>query len=90
MYSKQTNVINVTGLHARPASDFVLAAKKFESKVTVKNVDTDTPEVNAKSIVRLLAEGITQGTTIEISADGPDEQQAVDSLVELVDSGFGE
>lgn len=90
MYSKQTKVINVTGLHARPASDFVMAAKKFESAITVKNVDAGTPETNAKSIVRLLAEGIGQGTTIEISANGPDEQLAVDALVELVDSGFGE
>lgn len=90
MYSKQTTVINVTGLHARPASDFVLAAKKFEAKVTVQNLDADKEPVNAKSIVRLLAEGIGQGTRIEIAGEGPDEQPAVDALVELVESGFGE
>lgn len=90
MYSKQTKVVNATGLHARPASDFVLAAKKYESKVTIRNVDEDGEAVNAKSIVRLLAEGMGQGTTIEIAAEGSDEQEAVDALVELVESGFGE
>ena len=89
MYSKQTTVINRTGLHARPASDFVIAAKRFESKVTVRNI-ADGEAVNAKSIVRILAEGMSQGTRIEIAADGLDEQQAVEQLVQLVDSGFGE
>lgn len=90
MVCKQTAVMNKTGLHARPASDFVLEAKKYESKVLIRNVDTDGDPVNAKSIVRLLAEGMGQGTNIEIIAEGADEQQAVDSLVALIETGFGE
>lgn len=90
MYTKETTVINVTGLHARPASEFVLAAKKYESKLTIRNIDSGAEAVNAKSIVRLLAEGMSQGTRIEIAAEGPYEQAAVDSLVELVETGFGE
>lgn len=89
MYAKQTKVINRTGLHARPASEFVMEAKKHEARVTIKKLP-EGEAVNAKSIVRLLAEGITQGTDIEIAADGAGEQAAVDRLVALVDSGFGE
>lgn len=90
MTTKQTTIINKTGLHARPASDFVLRAKKFESKITLKNLDAAGETVNAKSIVRLLAEGIGQGTKIEITADGSDEQNAVQELVALIETGFGE
>jgi len=59
--------------------------------VTVRRLDVeDAPEANAKSIIKILAQGLSVNTPIEISADGPDEQAAVDKLVELVDSKFGE
>ena len=90
MYEKQTKVVNRTGLHARPASDFVLLAKKFESEVTIRRLDDQSEVVNAKSIMFVLAEGFSQGAEIIIAADGVDEQLAVDSLVALIDSGFGE
>ncbi|MEA4911362.1 MAG: HPr family phosphocarrier protein [Oscillospiraceae bacterium] len=90
MITRKTTVINKTGLHARPASDFVLKAKSFESKVTIREANGSEEPVNAKSIIRLLAIGVAQGTEIEIAADGPDEQAAVDALVALVASGFGE
>ena len=88
MVKKQVEIINKTGLHARPASDFVMLAKKFESKVTVCREGGEP--VNAKSIVRLLAEGIGQGTKIEIAVDRADEGDAMTELVALVESGFGE
>ncbi len=91
MYSKQTVLKNLSGLHARPASEFVAMAKTFESKVTVKRLDSDDAlETNAKSIIKILAQGISVNTPIEIAADGPDEQDAVDKLIALVDSKFGE
>ena len=91
MYSKQTILKNLTGLHARPASEFVSCAKTFESKVTVRRLDVvDAAEANAKSIIKILSQGLSVNTPIEISADGPDEQAAVDKLVELIDSKFGE
>ena len=77
MYSKQTTVVNKAGLHARPASEFVMKAKNGAA-------------VNAKSIVRLLGEGLGTGTKIEVAAEGADEKAAVDALVALVNSGFGE
>lgn len=89
MIVKQTKIINKTGLHARPASDFVQAAGQFESKINIKRVGEDLT-VNAKSIIFLLTLGLCQGEEVEISADGVDEKEAVDKLVELIDSGFGE
>ena len=82
MVSKQTKIINATGLHARPASVFVTEAKKYQCNVTIKN--------NAKSIMMILAAGLGTGTQIEIACDGEDEQAALDALVALIDSGFGE
>ncbi len=91
MYTQQTTVVNQTGLHARPASDFVTEAKKYASKITIRNLSDDTANaVNAKSIVRILSEGMGPGTKVEISAEGEDETAAVDGLVALIDSGFGE
>lgn len=91
MVSKQTKIVNATGLHARPASVFVTEAKKYAStNITIKNVDKDSAPVNAKSIMMILAAGLGTGTTIEIACDGPEEQAALDALVALVDSGFGE
>ena len=88
MVSKQTSIINATGLHARPAS--VFEAKKYQSNVTIKNVDKDSAPVNAKSIMMILAAGLGTGTKVEVACDGADEQEALDALVALIESGFGE
>lgn len=90
MISKSVTIINVTGLHARPASEFVGKAKTFASKITIRNVTANHPAVNAKSIMRILGEGLSKGTLVEISADGEDESRAVEELVALIESGFGE
>ena len=90
MTSKELTVINETGLHARPASDFVAFAKRCVSAVKVRNVDSGRPAVNAKSVLRVLGEGMGKGTRMEISAEGADEANAVEALAELVASGFGE
>lgn len=50
----------------------------------------DSGPVNAKSIVSVLTQCLAQGTVAEIYAEGPDEEQAVEALVELIQSGFGE
>ena len=88
MVTKQVEFINKTGLHARPASDFVMLAKKYESKITICKEGGEP--VNAKSVVRLLAEGIGQGTKAELAAEGQDEAEAIAALAVLVASGFGE
>jgi phosphocarrier protein len=92
MYQRQTLVANPTGIHARTASDFIALAKKFEAKIKIKRAeDTDGEEdVNAKSIVHVLGLGICQGEDVIITAEGSDEKEAVDSLIGLIDSRFGE
>lgn len=87
MVTKSVNIMNETGLHARPASIFVQAASKFQSQVTLKYKENT---YNAKSIMALLSAGICCGSQIDISAEGPDEKEAVDTLVKLVEDKFGE
>jgi len=86
----ETMVVNKTGLHARPAATFASAAAKFKSKITIKNLDTDSKEVNAKSAVSVLTLGMSQNTKIRITADGEDADDAVAALTTLIDAGFGE
>ena len=91
MYSKITKIINPTGLHARPACEFVQLAKSFDSKIDILNLDVDSAEpVSAKSIIRILSQRFTQGINVEITATGSDEVAAIDALVTLLESGFGE
>jgi len=89
MFSLQAKLINTSGLHARPASDFVKLAKTFTSRITVRRPGQEHA-VNAKSIVMILSQGYCKDTTIEIAAEGADEQAAVTALAELAGSGFGE
>ena len=91
MYAKKTNIKNPSGLHARPASDFIAMASAFKSDITIRHLGSEDDEpVNAKSIVHLLLLGIIQGDQVEISAEGTDEIDAVDKLIALIESGFGE
>jgi phosphotransferase system HPr (HPr) family protein len=78
------------GLHARPASLFVQAAKKFVSHLTVRNLTTDGEAVDAKSIISVLTLGVLQNHEILIQADGADAEEAVGRLRTLVESNFGE
>lgn len=87
MYLKDVTVKNQVGLHARPATFFIQKANEFKSSVWVEK---EEHRVNAKSLLGVLSLGIVGGTTIRIIADGVDEQDAVDSLVKLVDSAFAE
>lgn len=64
--------------------------KKFSSKISITDLNASNQPVNAKSILILLSLGLGQGTAVEISADGTDETEAVDSLVALIETGFGE
>ena len=90
MVKKSIFVKNKTGLHARPASDFVHAASKFSSKIKIRRAGEEDEEADAKSIILLLSLGLCQGEEVEIIAKGDDEQEAVDALIALIDSGFGE
>ncbi len=85
MLSKEVAVQNQVGLHARPATFFIQKANNFKSSIWVSK---DERKVNAKSLLGVLSLGIVKGTVITISADGKDEQDAVDALVELISTNF--
>lgn len=87
MYVKDVVVQNQVGLHARPATFFIQKANEFKSSIWVEKEER---RVNAKSLLGVLSLGILGGTSIRIIADGSDENEAVDALVELVLSGFAE
>lgn len=87
MYVKDVVVQNQVGLHARPATFFIQKANEFKSSIWVEREER---RVNAKSLLGVLSLGILGGSEIRIIADGSDEQLAVDSLIELVESGFAE
>lgn len=87
MFSKEVLVSNQVGLHARPATFFIQKANEFKSSVWVEK---DERKVNAKSLLGVLSLGITRGVNISIIADGPDEEQAVMALVDLIASNFAE
>lgn len=87
MISKNVTIQNKTGIHARPASMFVQTASKFKSNI---NINKGDKKGSAKSLINILALSLSNGTEITISADGADEKEAVDALVKLVESKFGE
>ena len=87
MTTRSVAVVNALGLHARAAARFVQLAARFASQVRVAR---DTKVMDGKSIMGILLLAAARGTTITISADGADEQAAVDALVDLVATGFGE
>ena len=87
MCVKEVLVQNQVGLHARPATFFIQKANEYKSSIWVEKEER---RVNAKSLLGVLSLGIVGGTSIRIIADGPDEAEAVENLVDLVKSGFAE
>lgn len=87
MTSRDVTVVNQLGLHARAAARFVHLATRYAAQV---RVGRDGKVMDGKSIMGILLLAAARGTTITISAEGPDEQDAVDALAQLVQTGFGE
>ena len=87
MVKREMTITNNIGLHARPATFFIQKANTFRSSVWIEK---DDRKVNAKSLLGVLSLGITKGTTINIVADGVDEEEAAVTLVNLIASNFTE
>ena len=85
MYMKEATVNNQVGLHARPATFFIQKANEFKCSIWVEK---DERRVNAKSLLGVLSLGIVKGTAINLIADGADEKEAVEALVELISGNF--
>ena len=87
MVSQTVTVVNALGMHARAAARFVHMANRFRSRVRVAREDR---EMDGKSIMGLLLLAAAKGASLTISAEGDDEAAAVETLAELVATGFGE
>ncbi len=87
MVQKKITVKNRAGLHARPAAMVVTCASKFKAAV---NLEKGSEKIDAKSILGILTMGVGFGSEILISADGPDEQEALDAMVSLFENKFEE
>jgi phosphocarrier protein HPr len=87
MMTRAVTVTNQLGLHARAAARFVHLAAKYESQI---RVGRDAKVMDGKSIMGILLLAAARGTTITISAEGPDEAAAIAALCGLVEAGFGE
>lgn len=87
MFSKEITVTNQVGLYARPATFFIQKANEYRSTIMVEKEER---KVNAKSLLGVLSLGITKGSSITISAEGPDEEDAVNALCDLIAANFGE
>ena len=87
MAERNVQIVNKHGLHARPAAEMVKAASRFRSEITISRDDL---EVNGKSIMGVMMLAAECGSTITLKANGPDADDALDSLAVLVASRFGE
>jgi len=87
MIERSVRIVNKNGLHARPAAELVKTAAKFKSEITIVRDDL---EVNGKSIMGVMMLAAEFGATLTIRGNGPDAQQAVDAIAELIAHKFGE
>jgi len=87
MISKELEIINKLGLHARASTKLTQAAGKFASEVWITR---NGRRVNAKSIMGVMMLAAAQGSIVTLEASGADESSAIDTLVALINSRFGE
>ena len=87
MISRDVTIQNNVGLHARPATFFIQKANSYKSSIWIEKDDRID---NANSLLGVLSLGIVKGMTITLIADGSDEQDALDGLAALIDTGFAE
>ncbi len=81
LIKKEVIIKNKLGLHARPAAIFVQTANKFESEITLKK---SNQEVNGKSIMGIMMLAARKGSKVQVTADGPDAEEAIEELSGLL------
>lgn len=87
MVSQKITITNPQGLHMRPAGVFAKGVAKFDSNV---NIIFNGKTTNGKSLLNIIGACIKCGNEIEIQCDGPDEEEALKTAIELIESGLGE
>jgi phosphocarrier protein HPr len=84
---QKVTIINKLGLHARAAAKLVHLASRYESETKLIR---NNKVVNGKSIMGVMMLAASKGAELDVVVDGPDEQQAMDALIELINNRFGE
>jgi phosphocarrier protein len=77
---RDVQILNKLGLHARPAAEFVRAARSFRATVTLRK---DGEHFSASSILEVLMANLCCGSCVTIVTDGPDEESALEQLCAL-------
>jgi len=87
MMERTVEIVNKNGLHARPAAEIVKLSSRFQAEITMVRDDL---EVNGKSIMGVMMLAAEYGSTLLVRANGPDAEQAVNAIADLVAAKFGE
>ena len=87
MLSRKITIKNPSGLHLRPAGVLSQTAMKFKSDIIIEYGEK---RIVAKSVLNVMAAGIKAGTEVDLIVDGEDEEEAMNTLVEAIESGLGE
>jgi len=85
--TRDVEIKNKLGLHARAAAKFVHTAARFKADIKIRKGDE---EVDGKSILGILLLAAGRGSVITLKADGPDEREALDAIEKLIDAKFDE
>jgi phosphocarrier protein len=87
MLTVPIKIINKLGLHARASAKLTQMANQFESDIWIEENDK---KVNAKSIMGVMMLAASQGSDVTITTHGPDEKEALNSIINLINDYFGE
>jgi phosphocarrier protein HPr len=87
LIEREIEIKNKLGLHARAAAKLVHTSARFKSEIKIRKGDE---EVDGKSILGILLLAAGRGTTIRVTADGPDEREALDAIEALIQAKFDE
>lgn len=87
MINKRITINNKLGLHARASAKFVNVTSKYQSSI---QINSNNKSINGKSIMGVMMLAAKKGTQLEINIDGPDEQDMLDDIEDLVNNNFGE
>ncbi|GAB3094149.1 HPr family phosphocarrier protein [Aestuariicella hydrocarbonica] len=87
MLTQTVTIVNKLGLHARAAALFASTAARYSSQI---QVGLNGKKVDAKSVMSLMLLAANQGTEISLQAEGPDQQEALNAIVELINNRFDE
>jgi phosphocarrier protein len=87
MVTGEVTVVNESGLHLRPAGVLTQTCIKFKSNIYLYNGDR---KIIAKSVLNVMAAGVKQGAHLRVEVEGPDEEEAMQAVIEAISSGLGE